>query len=86
MMHAVKALLPVCGMVEMKEVHLGEELDGPGECRSASDEDCTLCLLHQGPHELSPLGTVGLQGMALITDHSPKAAKQWKPLVMTSTS
>lgn len=55
------------------KLHLWKELNRPGQCRSASDEDCTLCLLHQGPYELGSLGTVGLQGMAFITNHHPKA-------------
>lgn len=57
-------------------VHLGEQLDGARQCWGASNQNCPLCLLHQGPYELGPLSTVGLQGMALITDHHPKAAEK----------
>ena len=57
------------------KLHLWKELNGPGKCRSAGNEDCTFCLLHQGPDELSPLGVICLQGMAFITDHHPKTAE-----------
>ena len=63
------------------EKHLWEELDWPGQRWSSSDQDCTLCLLHKRPYELGPLGAVGLQGVALITDHNPKAAEKHTPLV-----
>lgn len=59
--------------------HLGKKLDGAGQGWGASNQDCPLCLLHQGPDELGPLGTVRLQGMAFITDHHPKAAEKEEP-------
>lgn len=53
---------------------LGEELNGSGESRCASDQNCSLHALHHRPEELRPLGVMRLESVALIADDDSKAA------------